>query len=143
MVAYTDITQQAEVVGKPAIVRGSPDFDTLVASLDLGIVRPKTNEMPIAFLYELFRTDDFQGHIYGYATGTTVLHLNKEGVPSHKFARPSDRILETYRQIAQPLFDRIELNEAESATLAELRDTLLPKLLSGELRMPEAEQQVE
>lgn len=42
----------------------------------------------------------------------------------------------------RPLLDRQALNDAESQTLAELRDTLLPKLLSGELRVPEAEEQV-
>ena len=39
--------------------------------------------------------------------------------------------------------EKIHRSEAESQTLANLRDTLLPKLLSGELRVPEAEKQVE
>jgi type I restriction enzyme S subunit len=137
VVAYTDITQQAEVIGKPAIVRSDPQYETLVASLDLGIVRPKSQDMSIPYLYELFLTNDFQAHIYGYAGGTTVLHLNKQGIPTYEFVCPPADILRVFHQIAQPLFDRIASNEAESTTLTELRDTLLPKLISGQLRVPE------
>jgi type I restriction enzyme S subunit len=84
-----------------------------------------------------------RGHAYGYATGTTVLHLNKQGIPSYEFPLPPDRILAAFNRIAQPTFDKIQANEAESYNLAELRDTLLPKLISGQLRVPEAEKLVE
>ncbi|MEK9725265.1 MAG: restriction endonuclease subunit S, partial [Rhodospirillaceae bacterium] len=48
-----------------------------------------------------------------------------------------------FEAIAGPLADKILLNVRESRTLAELRDTLLPKLISGEIRVPEAEEEVE
>jgi type I restriction enzyme S subunit len=42
-----------------------------------------------------------------------------------------------------PLLDRFLLNERQSRTLADLRDTLLPKLISGEIHVPEAEETLE
>ncbi len=51
--------------------------------------------------------------------------------------------LKTFEGVVAPLFDRIEANDRQIETLGELRDALLPKLISGEIRVPEAEEQVE
>ena len=135
VVSYTDVTQEAEVIGKPAIVRNTSEYKTLVASLDLGIIRPLRSTISGRFLYYLFRSYDFQSHINGYTTGTTVLHLSKDGVPSYQFALPTNGVLQRFDSIVNPLFARIESNESQSHILAQLRDTLLPKLLSGEIRV--------
>jgi type I restriction enzyme S subunit len=50
-----------------------------------------------------------------------------------------DDVLTRFAALADPLLDRFAANLVESDTLATLRDTLLPKLISGELRVPEAE----
>lgn len=52
---------------------------------------------------------------------------------------PSDCILKSFGEIVQPLMDRIEANRSESWTLAATRDLLLPKLMSGEIRIRDAE----
>jgi type I restriction enzyme S subunit len=46
---------------------------------------------------------------------------------------PSSLLVRRFTDIAKPMFDRINRNTEQSLTLATLRDTLLPKLLSGEL----------
>ena len=143
VVSYTDVTQEAEVVGKPAIVRGNEKYQTLVASLDLGIIRPLKSTVSIWFLYCLFRERHFQSHIYGYADGTTVLHLNKDGVPNYQFALPPEKIRSLFDSVAEPLFAKIASNEKESRTLAKTRDTLLSKLLSGEIRVDAANEILE
>jgi type I restriction enzyme S subunit len=51
---------------------------------------------------------------------------------------PPDDVLVAFNQIAEPLFEKSYSNSCESRTLAALRDALLPKLLSGELRVPAA-----
>jgi type I restriction enzyme, S subunit len=56
---------------------------------------------------------------------------------------PSNSLARTFGEMVDPTFAAIDHNRDESKTLANLRDTLLPKLLSGELRVPEAEKQVE
>ena len=56
---------------------------------------------------------------------------------------PSPEILDAFNRECQPMLDRILSNHAESRTLATLRDTLLPKLLSGELSVARVAQTVE
>lgn len=52
---------------------------------------------------------------------------------------PPDDVLRAFAKIVDPLQQRIVTMSAESATLAELRDTLLPKLLSGSIRIADGE----
>ena len=138
VIAYTDLTQEAEILGKPAIVRGDEKYQTLVPSLHLRIIRPIESTVSVRFLYCLFRERHFQSHIYGHATGTTVLGLSKDGVPSYQLALPPEKIRSLFDSVAEPLFAKIESNENESRTLAQTRDRLLPKLLSGEIHLDDA-----
>ena len=139
IVAYTDVTQAAELIGKPAIVVGVSDYQTLVASLDVGIVRPTPRVMNRQYLYGLFRTDVFQSHTFAHTSGTTVLHLSKDGIGSFQFACPPINILLIYSEIAESLACRRQTNSDQAQTLATLRDTLLPRLISGQLRLPDTE----
>lgn len=139
VVAFTDVTQAADVIGKPALIRSDERFDTLVASLDVGIVRPKSKHVTIPFLYCLFLTDEFQAHTYSHATGTTVLHLGPTAIPSFLSVVPPVAIAEKFAERADPIFRLIDESAKQSRTLASLRDTLLPKLLSGELSVAELE----
>jgi len=95
--------------------------------------------MTRSFLYFLGGTEAFVAHAYAHTTGTTVLHLAKDAVPSFTFARPSTRLVERFDALAGRALDRIQALEEESGTLAALRDTLLPKLISGEVRVTAAE----
>ena len=56
---------------------------------------------------------------------------------------PPPEILKVFEEVAGALFDRLVENEKQAQTLATLRDTLLPRLISGQLRLPEAHQQME
>ena len=60
-----------------------------------------------------------------------------------EFAVPSDQLLQQFQSMISPLVERAMIGISESETLSELRDTLLPKLISGELRIPEAEKFLE
>lgn len=139
VVACTDVTQAAEVIGRPAMVRGTSGYQTLVASLDTLIVRPRDSNMTRAFLYFLGGTEAFVAHTYAHTTGTTVLHLAKEAVPSFLFARPPPLLVQQFDSFGSVALARIQTVGEESVTLAALRDTLLPKLLSGEFPLNRAE----
>jgi type I restriction enzyme S subunit len=81
--------------------------------------------------------------VEGYKTGTTVSHLNKSDLAAIRVARPSASAVEAFSAMAEPLRQAIVGLAAESRTLVSLRDALLPKLLSGELRVRDAETLVE
>jgi len=135
IMAYTDVTQAADIIGKPAIVIKDESIDTLVASLDVGIVRVKSQAVNIMFLYHLFKTKRFQGYILGYTSGTTVLHLAKGWFDSYKILLPKQEIMDTFNKLVKPLFKQLQLNIEEESSLQKTRDTLLPKLLSGEIEV--------
>lgn len=143
IIAYTDVTQAAELIGKPAIVVAVEEHDTLVASLDVGIVRPDDSKCGKQFLYGLFKTDAFQSHTYAHTSGTTVLHLSKDGVGSYRFALPPAALNIKFEEIASALAKRRQANTDGIRALGTLRDTLLPRLISGQLRIAEAEAELE
>ena len=134
IVACTDITQDAEVIGYPALVRPSINFERLIISLDALIVRPKDRYIGREFLYCLCKTNAFTNHTASYTTGTTVLHLNKRAVPAFKVAMPKIELAHIFCKTTSPMFKQIFTSELESENLNILRAYLLPNLISGRLK---------
>lgn len=132
IIAYTDVTQAADVIGKPAMVISDSRFEHLVISLDVAVVRPNVDRHKY-FLYGLAMTNTFQNHTKSYTTGTTVLHLGKLAVPEFKFAKPSEELLKLYGYSVSSIFTLVNEKIEANKNMGHLRDTLLPKLLSGEL----------
>jgi type I restriction enzyme S subunit len=77
------------------------------------------------------------------ANGTTFLEVSKTNFRPIPIAVPPEKDLEGWVKIAEPMYRLIIAREIENKELVELRDTLLPKLLSGELRVRDAEPLVE
>jgi type I restriction enzyme S subunit len=78
-----------------------------------------------------------------FNAGSAVPTLNRNHVHGLPLPIPPAELVADYDAVAGPLFDRHRMNEAQSSTLAALRDALLPKLISGEIRVPEAEAAVD
>ena len=70
-------------------------------------------------------------------TATTVIHLGKNDIDRFTVIIPDAPVAEAFKRQCQPWYDQIVANKQQSRTLATLRDTLLPKLLSGELSVAE------
>lgn len=66
-------------------------------------------------------------------SGSTIVNLNKTQFGKIQVMIPSKRVLQDFDSLCRPLFDTILSNQKENINLSELRDTLLPKLMSGEL----------
>ena len=140
VIACTDVTQAADIIGRPALVSMTKEYVSLVASLDTMIVRPvQKASIGRAFLYCLAASDSFVAHSYAHTTGTTVLHLARNTIPSFLFACPKVELTRRFERICAPLFQRVLICDQLEDTLAAIRDTLLPKLVSGEIRIRDAE----
>ena len=72
-------------------------------------------------------------------TGGAQQHVNKNDVDGLAILMPSRQVVSAFQGIAGPIFDRIKISCLETRTLAALRDALLPKLISGELRVKHPE----
>lgn len=137
IISYTDVTQAADIIGKPALVMENKNYEKLVISLDVAVIRPDKDELKM-YLYYMACANDFQMHTYGHSTGTTVLHLSKDAVGAYEFPIPNESLIKTFSDIAQNSFKRINANIQQTATLERLREVLLPQLISGKVKVPEA-----
>ena len=131
VIAQTDVTQVGNVVGRPALVPQQSTYDNLVASLDGAIVRIiDKQQIDTSFLYYRMLCRDYARHVKARSTGTTVLHLAKDAVPSFRFPLPP---LPEQRAIAATLDSidgAIERTDAVISATEQLRDSLLHQLLT-------------
>jgi type I restriction enzyme, S subunit len=103
-------------------------------------VRPANVRIPQPYLY--FAIQAPLARIEGSQVGTTVIHLGKKEIDLIEVVLPSHGVLEVFGDMTKSLFDLMVVNSKQSRTLAATRDALLPKLLSGEVRVEEAEKMV-
>jgi type I restriction enzyme S subunit len=71
--------------------------------------------------------------------GSVTLNLNKAQFSNLQTIIPSTELVKAYHKAVEPVFFYLLSNEEQSHTLTQIRDALLPKLISGELRVPDAE----
>ena len=138
LVAHTDLTQNAEIVGNPAIVLFKGGYEKLIMSMDLTKVISKIDGVTNGLLYCILSTSRFKEHALGYVNGTTVLHMSKKAVPEYTCAFPKD--INQIRDLCitlDSIYKRMAVTYDENSRLSLLRDTLLPRLMSGELEVPE------
>jgi type I restriction enzyme S subunit len=98
-----------------------------------------------AFIYSLIRSEPFQANILVRVTGSTGSRQRAQPKQIAEIAvTDCGELLRTeYITVALPFFQSIRNNLIQTQSLTKLRDTLLPKLISGELRIPDAEKLVE
>ena len=75
--------------------------------------------------------------------GSAVPTLNRNHVHAQSALIPPDGLVSAYTAVAVPLLERIRANSRQVNDLAALRDALLPRLISGKLRLPEARHRIE
>ena len=144
VVAMTDLTQDRVVLASPALIPRLPGASEIIISLDLSCPRiPSESRLTKPWLYYRLNTREFKEFARGFANGTTVMHLKLDGIKRYRFALPPSERIESFSEIASDVRKRIDCNTIGNDSLTDLRDTLLPKLISGEIRVPEAETQVE
>jgi type I restriction enzyme S subunit len=92
------------------------------------------------FVYCCFSAPEFQQLLCQLVTGTSNSHqrVKPDGVLAMRRIVPSPSVLASFEAITRHMFERIGHNRQQAQTLATLRDTLLPRLISGQLRLPEA-----
>ncbi len=105
------------------------------------LLRPSAREVGVLlgqqliYIYAQGKTWEYQNQSTGIANFQTTHFLESELV-----AVPSDDVLNKFYELVRPLIDRAYL--AQSKRLADLRDTLLPRLISGQLRLPDVEKEI-
>ena len=99
------------------------------------IVRPKPGKATRTYLYHLLNSTSFATYALAHTTGTTVLHLSKKAIPKFEFVCPPFELIQDFDSIISTFDNRINAARMESKELANLRDALLPILVSGTLQL--------
>lgn len=111
------------------------EIDSCANQSVIGVL--ENESYPYSFIYPLIkeRIEELMSHM----TGGAQQHINKNNVEGLDVIVPPQNIMEQYNKIAMPLYELIGKCCIENDRLAELRDTLLPRLMSGELKVNDLE----
>jgi type I restriction enzyme, S subunit len=110
----------------------------------LALIRPKVIGGAGHFWFHQFVATPFQRLLEKHTIqGATVNRIALKEFPSYGVLNPPLRLQVEFDKVVAPLWLKIHENQAQAQTLATLRDTLLPRLISGQLRLPEAELQIQ
>lgn len=135
IVANTEQGFEHLLIGYPAIVPRLFGEETLY-SQDLSRLRPaEGSPFTSRCIYLLLVGFRMHHTVAGYSNGTTVNHLHTDGLRKPLVAVPPAAVVARFDDIVRPVFDEQEALVDEAQTLAGLRDSLLPKLISGEVRV--------
>ncbi len=88
------------------------------------------------FVWTFLLTPSFDENKNGLASGTTQEAINNRNINKINLIVPKDRILNKFEEIFNDIYEKIEQNDNENIKLRNIRDLLLPKLMSGEIRVP-------
>ncbi len=141
----------AEAVEKHNVKKCSPGSILLSFKLTIGRVGIAANEMVTNEAIACFSSDDSRKLAYLYpllksydytslgSTSSIATAVNSRMIKAMTIKMPSSAALDRYYAQTKPIYDLLLDNTREAAALAELRDALLPKLMSGELDVSEVE----
>lgn len=141
---YTpEILPQTEYVNMGDIVAGmDAEFVPHIWKGNTGLLNQRVcklmpQQTSISNLFVLYLMKPELEFVQSYKTGTTVSHLGKADIDKFVVVLPPLKVVEECSKILDSILQRIKNISAESRNLSLLRDTLLPRLMSGELEVPE------
>ena len=136
VVTMTDLSKEGDTLGYPAFIPLHHKADVLyLHNQRVGKVQFYDEKECKFFFYMLMKQDVYQQFIVGSCTGTSVKHTSPTTIGSFTFAKPPQEKIHDFDRIVGQKFAKIFVNQKQIQTLENLRDTLLPKLMSGEVRV--------
>ncbi|KZC20081.1 MULTISPECIES: restriction endonuclease subunit S [Rhodanobacter] len=134
VMAVTDMTQGREVIGRAARV---PDFGVHGAVISMDVIKLVPKTISASFLYSYLRLSGFGEFIKEFANGTNVLHLKPDLVTRQRITMPPEILRDQFSAIIEPIFEQIDTLSKANGPLEASRDLILPRLISGKLRVDE------
>lgn len=135
LVACTDLTQNADIIGNAIMLLNNANYDEIIMSMDLVKLIPITDIVNNYMLYAIVNSRDFKNFTLRYKSGTTVLHLNKNCFKEYTIKLPNYNTIKDLSKVFEDNYKKISQIVDENRKLEQLRDTLLPKLMNGEINL--------
>ena len=115
---------------------GTDVKENSICSTEFQVFKPKDNKL-FGYLFFLLKSEDAKNVLEMAASGTSGSHqrVRPEDISKIPFVLPSINLAIEFSKLTQPFLNKINTNQTQIRTLTVLRDTLLPKLMSGEVRV--------
>ena len=136
IIACTDLTQKADIIGGVILYFPNEKFEKEIFSMDLIKIEPLEYEDTL-YLYCYLKNPLFKTFAESATSGTTVLHLSKKAVDDFKLVYPKKENIFKFNGIIKPIVYSQRSLIRENKKLEEIRDSLLPRLMSGEIDLSE------
>jgi len=131
VMVLSDITRDGRIIGRVGLI----PKDEKVYLLNQRVAKIEMEEKFKLFLFFYFNSKKFKEHCLSRADSATVLNLKNDHIYEIKMAIPEDNILDEFNGLVLPVFKKSREIENENQKLTALRDLLLPKLMSGEIKV--------
>lgn len=125
----------AGTIGRVSII--PKELDNSNSNQALAFIRPKDN-IKTYFLLQFLKSQEVQNEVKSRVVQAVQANISLAELGSLKFTNAPDELFMKWHLIVQSLIEKVHVLQVENSQLAKLRDTLLPKLMSGELRIPDA-----
>tara|TARA_R110001592_G_scaffold27763_3_gene102633 strand:- start:12250 stop:13458 length:1209 start_codon:yes stop_codon:yes gene_type:complete len=136
LVTMTDLSKTSDTLGYPALVP-KPIGQVYLHNQRLGKVTSNTEGFfPKYFFYHILLDNNYRSSIVGSASGTSVKHTSPTKILSYKQLMPVDissSLIKQFDVFAEDIYDQINVLIAWNENLTKARESLLPKLMSGEV----------
>lgn len=129
VLAVTDLTQGREILARATLVPRLPEGKGVI-SLDVARVVPSHSDDRLS-LFVVLRHSDLADRVKEFANGSTVLHLSPDHIGAAEIVWPSRIVRRQLNRLLEPSFALIEELSGAAGQLHDLRDSLLPKLVTG------------
>ena len=124
----------AGTIGRVATVDSR--LDNSNANQAIAFIRLKEVEKMFVFILHLLKSENIQNEIKANVVQAVQANASLGTIKSLKYTLPTDNIIKKFNRIIYPIYNKQTNIRIESEQLTQLRDTLLPKLMSGEIRVP-------
>lgn len=135
LMAMTDMKDNVAILGNTAIM---PVDDEYIVNQRVGLLRANgKNRITYPFIYLLTNSKDFLTDLRSRANSGVQVNLSSAEIKASETVLAPKEINEEFAAIATPMLEKMMANQLENERLSQLRDTLLPKLMSGEIDISE------
>ncbi|MHA1215639.1 MAG: restriction endonuclease subunit S [Candidatus Hodarchaeales archaeon] len=133
VISTRDVTQDAKILGFPGIIPSFYANKNVIVGSNVYKLVIKSNNIPSWFIYQLLRSRKFRSYVKNFASGTSVLMLRKSDFLNFNFNLPKDQFFKEHYLLFESIHGKLDLNYSSVIQLENLRDTLLIKLMNGEV----------
>jgi type I restriction enzyme S subunit len=140
LMSMTDMKDNMTILGHTALMNENEKY---IVNQRVGLLRVNNSKnIGYPFIYLLTNSKDYIDSLRSQANSGVQVNLSTNAIKSSKVITPPSDVNLRFNIACLPLFEKINETSKENQTLTQFRDTLLPKLISGEVRLKEFEQEI-